>query len=672
MPGGRRGARFSMNFFEQQHHARRQTRTLVILFVLAVVAIVLAVNLVAAFLWTWGQPSFDLMQYPKGFFIANTAVTVCLIGAGTLVEIYNLRDGGEAVAQMAGGRPVSPATRDIRERRLLNVVEEMALASGVACPKVYVLDREESINAFAAGYNPNEAVVAVTRGTLARLTRDELQGVVGHEFSHILNGDMRLNVRLIGVLFGIQMVAGFGRQLLEFALRTGSPRRRDDQGPSLQALLLVMGISLLAIGYIGIFFGRLIKSAVSRQREFLADASAIQFTRNPDGIGNALRKIGGLSRRDKAAARIHHPNAEHLSHLFLSAVSPGLLSGMFATHPPIPERLRRIFGKGVELMEAPELPDDVAASSPLPDIPYVASGFAGAAGADGQGGSPAPAAAPFAFAAAAALPAGGAAGGPKTRLPQHLDDAAHEPQGATALVYALVLARHAGCDLSAQALQQHAPKQAAFAAYLAGSIAQLPPAARLPLLDLAMPALRQLPQDGRDALLAVVAHIIAADNKISLDEFVLETVLRQRLAAHAGRAVPVKFSGLRQLRDECRLLLSLFAHLGASRQAPAPEVAPAFLRGAALCADLEFTAADLQPPAQLAFAGVRQALDRANQLAPLAKPALLKALVAAASDAAELPMDIADTLRAACAALEAPLPPAVAAAYAGCEFLTAA
>ncbi len=301
------------------------------------------------------------------------------MSAAPLIEIVNLRDGGEAVAKMAGGRQVSPATRDVQERRLLNVVEEMALAAGIACPKVYLLEREDSINAFAAGYNPNEAVLAVTQGTLRRLTRDELQGVVGHEFSHILNGDMRLNVRLIGVLFGIQMIAGFGQHLLDFAARTGGARSRDDKGPSLQVVMLVLGVALFVIGYIGIFFGRLIKSAVSRQREFLADASAIQFTRNPDGIGNALRKIGGLSRSDAAAASIHHPNAEMLSHLFLSAARPNLWSGLFATHPPIAERLRRIYGRSIDLLDAPELPVEFSSAEQLPDIPYVACGFTEAA-----------------------------------------------------------------------------------------------------------------------------------------------------------------------------------------------------------------------------------------------------------------------------------------------------
>jgi len=372
-----------MNFFQQQDHARRQTRTLVLLFALAVIAIVIAVNAALALIWSWTQTGYVLgiRDYPRGFFLTNTLVTLGLIAGGTLIEMFNLRDGGDAVARMAGGRLVPPSSTDLDERRLLNVVEEMALAAGIACPKVYLLDRETAINAFAAGYNQDEAVVAVTQGTLRRLTRDELQGVVAHEFSHILNGDMRLNIRLIGLLFGIQMLNSFGHHLIDFGSRTGSARDRNDKGGSARLALFATGVALVVIGAIGVFFGRLIKAAVSRQREFLADASAVQFTRNPDGIGNALRKIGGLSRSMELGSRIAHPNAEQLSHLFLGAPKQSLTSGMFCTHPPIEERLRRIFGRAVDLLDAPEMQVAAPQVEMLPDLPYVASGFAGGVGA---------------------------------------------------------------------------------------------------------------------------------------------------------------------------------------------------------------------------------------------------------------------------------------------------
>ncbi|HZW13745.1 MAG TPA: M48 family metallopeptidase [Noviherbaspirillum sp.] len=633
-----------MNFFEHQDHARRQTRTLVILFALAVIAIILAVNAALALIWSWTQTGYVLgiREYPKGFFLTNTVVTFALIAGGTLIEMFNLRDGGDAVARMAGGRLVSPSSTDLYERRLLNVVEEMALASGIACPKVYLLDREASINAFAAGYNQDEAVVAVTQGTLRRLTRDELQGVVAHEFSHILNGDMRLNIRLIGLLFGIQMLSSFGHHLLDFGSRSSSSRSSNDKGGSARAFLFLTGLALVVIGAIGVFFGRLIKAAVSRQREFLADASAVQFTRNPDGIGNALRKIGGLSRSMELGSRIEHPNAEQLSHLFLGAPKQSLISGMLSTHPPIEERLRRIFGRAVEVVDAPELQIAAPAAEARPDIPYVASGFVGEE-------------APAAYWVAATDNCA------ETALPLELDNAVREPHAACAVVYALLLDDGPQCDAQLAILKSDAPQQAALAPSLAKAVALLPKSARLPLLDLAMPALKQLADVDRSALLAVANKLIAADNRLTLAEFVLQTVLTRRLAPHAGRATPVRFDDLRPLREDCALLLSLVAHVASqSVQLSAVEL---FARGAAGCAELGLRAEDLTKASAIDYSRICTALDHVHQLAPLAKPALIKALLAASGDATPMPVVTADLLRAICAALEAPVPPAVADTY---------
>lgn len=628
-----------MDFFEQQDQARRQTRKLVILFLLAVVAIVIAVNVVLALIWNWtttGQ-ALGMGDYPNGFFATNTAIVLAMIAGGTLIELFNLREGGDAVARMAGGRVVSPSTTDARERRLLNVVEEMALASGVACPRVYLLDREESINAFAAGYNQDQAVVAVTRGTLERLTRDELQGVVAHEFSHILNGDMRLNVRLIGLLFGIQMLAGFGQHLMNFGPYAAPSRNRENGGNQLRVFLALTGLALFVVGYIGVFFGRLIKSAVSRQREFLADASAVQFTRNPDGIGGALRKIGGLSRSMHPGSRIDHPNAEQLSHLFLGAPRPSMLAGWLATHPPIEERLRRIFGRKVEPLDAPPLVVEPAPARDLPDIPYVASGFAGAAQT---------------VPAAPALAENG--------LPVALDAAVHDPFGASALVYALLLDdSEAGRAAQHTILERDVPVLARQVPALAATLADLPRSARLPLLDRAMPALLQLSESQRTALLATVDALIKADRRRTLAEFVIETVLARRLDARAGRPVPVRYHDLRALRDECALLLSLVAHAGAAHVAAGAD--ELFAAGIARCPSLQ--GAGLRAVQDIDFTAVRTALERTHQLAPLAKPALVKALLAAAGRREPMPAALADLLRALCAAIEVPVPPAVADTY---------
>jgi Zn-dependent protease with chaperone function len=660
-----------MDFFEQQDHARRQSKTLVLLFMLAVVAIVLAVNFVMALLWIWshGGQFAGPHAYPAGFFATNTGVALGLIGGGTLIEMFNLRAGGEAVAQMAGGRQVMPSSYDWQERRLLNVVEEMALASGISCPKVYVLDREEAINAFAAGYQPNEAVLAVTRGALDRLTREELQGVVAHEFSHILNGDIGLNLRLIGVLFGIQMIAGFGQHLMRHGARNWSGKALDSsRGPG-HAVLYAVGLALFVVGYLGILCSRLIKSALSRQREFLADASAIQFTRSRDGIGGALRKIGGLSQAIGLGSAIRHPNAEQLSHLFLGAVRQNLLAGLFASHPPLAERLRRIYGRNVALLDAPELPPDLAATARLPDLPFdaPAPALAPAAAAPGVAALPVAAvslntAAPAVAAPAVAAPAVAAT---PAVFPSQLDWALRDLHAAPALVYALLLGQGADRELQLRLLKTEAPVQAQWTAALATAITALPPAARLPLLDRAMPTLKLLPQAGRDALLATVAKLIAADQKVTLAEFVLQTILSRRLALDAGRAVPVRFGQPAALAAEVALLFSLLAHSIAA--AGSEDAASVFLRAAEALGQLRLTAAQLLPVAAIGWREVSQALDRLNQLAPLAKPLVIKALLVAAMREEQILLPAADLLRAICAALDAPVPPAISASYAALQ-----
>ncbi|MFZ6648687.1 M48 family metallopeptidase [Undibacterium sp. TJN25] len=638
-----------MDFFEQQDQAHRQSRKLLLLFLLAVLAIVLAVNGSLALIWIWahGGPLSPAHPYPHGFFLTNTLLTLLFIGGGTLLETVRLGSGGDAVAQMAGGRLVMPSSKDTQERRLLNVVEEMALASGIACPRVYVLDKEDAINAFAAGYHQNEAVVAVTRGALARLTRDELQGVVGHEFSHIMNGDMRMNIKLIGVLFGIQMLAGFGQELMYWGSQLGSSRGRDDKGPPLQLVLLVVGAVFFVVGYVGIFFGRLIKSAVSRQREFLADASSVQFTRNPDGIGGALRKIGGLGRINQCGSRIDSPKAEQLSHLFLGAARPSLLSGLFATHPPLQERLRRVYGRHVDFLDAGELHEalDIA---PLPEGVY---GFGSrnielvqAAKAKAQ---------------AAAGVSQAADGRPRTALAPALMNAARDPFGAGALVYALLLDKSDPQAYVEQLaiLDRGAQQQCALATQLWEGIEKLPLSARLPLLDLAMPALRMLSDEQRISLLAIADQLIVADQRITLAEFVLQTVLSRRLGPRSARAAEVRYRRLTELRAETILLLSLAAFAAGETGS----VSQAFMRGASAVPELGIEGKDMVAVAKLDFAAVKQALDRLNQLAPLAKPFLARMLLAAAGSA--MNVQVADLVRCICAAIDSPVPDAVAATY---------
>lgn len=329
------------DFFEQQEQARQATCRLVVLYVLGVIGtcVTLHVGLAAALSFASSSstessafnrmPFFELALNPL-FALFTIGITSLIIVLASLYKMTSLRAGGSVVAQEMGGREVLNTTQEVLERRLLNVVEEMSIASGIAMPRVFVLDNEKGMNAFAAGFSSKDAAVAVTRGLLGIVHRDELQAVIGHEFSHVLNGDMRLNIRLVGILYGIFALAILGRVLIEIGLRSSS--RSSSRKNNSLVVLAVVGIVCWLVGQIGFFFGRLIQSSISRQREFLADASAVQFTRNPLGLGNALKLIGA------AGSRLANPNTSEVSHMLFASG----MESMFATHPPIVSRIRRL------------------------------------------------------------------------------------------------------------------------------------------------------------------------------------------------------------------------------------------------------------------------------------------------------------------------------------------
>ncbi|HUL64518.1 MAG TPA: M48 family metallopeptidase [Burkholderiaceae bacterium] len=649
-----------MNFFEHQEVARRSSKRLIVLFVLALIAVVIAVNAVGAFVYlstaTHRGPFGPVAGLPRGFFLTNTAIVLLLICGGTWFELSRLSGGGDVVARMAGGRAVDPGTRDLLERRLVNVVEEMALAAGVPVPRVFVLDNEPTINAFAAGNSVNDAVVAVTHGTLTRLSRDELQGVIGHEFSHILNGDMRLNVRLIGVLFGLLMIAMFGR----FMMDIGRSSRNDrGAGP-----LLLAGIALWIIGYIGVFFGRLIKAGVSRQREFLADASSVQFTRNPDGIGGALRKIGGLSDEVGLGSEIRHPNAEQLSHLFLGSARPSFVSGLFATHPPLAERVRRVYGRAMPFLPAPEqavsLALDAASRAraatgeelaPLEFTPGVGN-FASPVASMVAGTTPGASVAAAIGGVAPARPTAARNIASPFEAPA-LQAAVVDTTAAQMLVFGLLLDKDGAIgDQQRRALAEAFGDAAVQTVnQYHALVQQLPPGMRLSLLDRVMPSLRRLPQAAAQRLLMLAHTLIAADGRVTLAEFLLYTVLKRRLGPNAARAVPVRFRAVSEVRSEAALVMSLIANV---RLADAPE--HAFKAGLALLPGVD---AQFVVHGDIALDAVAAALEKLNQLAPLAKPAYIKACTAVAFVDGETNWKAASCLRTICIALDSPLPPQV-------------
>jgi Zn-dependent protease with chaperone function len=336
-----------VDFFASQELARRNTRKLIFLLILTVIALVASIY--GLFLVITGGISFQgefakelgiksFFSPENGMLIGGiTALVLVIVGLGSLFKINELRKGGATVANMLGGRKLLPNTTNLTERRILNIVEEMSLASGVPVPPVYVMDNEAGINAFAAGNSIDDAVIGINRGTLEQLNRDELQGVIAHEFSHILNGDMRMSLRMIGLLFGIQGIALIGTQLMRVASQMTNRSSRD-KGGNPAIVLLVFGVGLLVIGSVGLFFARLIKASVSRQREYLADASAVQFTRIPDGIAGALKVIGASANTSRVIA----PDAESISHMFFANMFGSKTQSFFSTHPPLVPRIQRI------------------------------------------------------------------------------------------------------------------------------------------------------------------------------------------------------------------------------------------------------------------------------------------------------------------------------------------
>ena len=610
-----------MDFFRAQQSARRNSRLLVGWFLVAVFGIIAAVylalvagvrlaasdtTLVPASLW---QPELFVMS-------AGGVGTLVLLGS--LFKIWSLsRNGGVRIAEELGGRRVSRATEDPLERRLINVVDEMAIASGIAAPPVFVLDAEQGINAFAAGASIPEAVVAVTRGALEKLSRDELQGVVAHEFSHILNGDMRLNLRLIGLLNGILLLALAGRVMLR-----GARRSDRSAGP-----LIVAGIVMVILGYIGVLCGKLMKAGVSRQREYLADAAAVQFTRNPAGIAGALKKIGGHG------SRIQHPMAEEASHMFFG--SSAALSRLLATHPPLAQRIRRLEPAVQAVLEStPSAPPRAAAAAASAQ---TLSGFSATAFAESVGDPQA-----HHVAASHSLLAG---------LPAHIVSAAHQSTGARALVFALLLSpaarsHPAQLDVIGKQFGVHVREASqALAQWLAGA----DPLLRLPLLDLALPTLLEYPVDARDQILATADRLIEADGRMSLFEFVLRRLLHDMLAPQRKRRARVKQD---TLFSDASALLSLLAHAGA------PDAARA-----SLAFDHAVQVAQLDGP----WVFVRQPgftpreLDRVlDHLAASDagfRRGMVQAAAAAVSQDGIITASEAELLRAVCQALDCPAPP---------------
>ncbi|HEY5078311.1 MAG TPA: M48 family metallopeptidase [Opitutaceae bacterium] len=661
-----------MDFFAAEQRAKKRTTRLLVLFGLAVAATV-AAGYVATIFGLRAARAYTGARYSHNRYYANddagggdnggfwqpgTFAVVCIgtlavIAAASAYKWSEFSAGGSAVAESVGGRRVDPHTTDLRERQLLHVVEEMAIASGLPVPAVYILDEEPAINSFAAGLTASDAVVTVTRGSLEKLTRDELQGVIAHEFSHILNGDMRMNVRVSAIIFGILVIGLAGRATL-WGMRYGRISSSREKGGGAVVVILGIGVALLVVGYAGYFFGKLIQASLSRQREYLADASAVQFTRNPGGVTGALKKIGGYA----IGSTLDTHRAAGISHFFFAQTFVSNFGGLWATHPPLPARIRAI---------------DPAFDGNFPEPPQVVDvskePWSKVAHMPPQAPSPSPqAAAAFGAALAAAAGTLTAEGTAQARsilsgIPAAIREATRSSHDAPILIYGLVLdddeavrqrqlTAIAGSDGgdALRTLQQLDP-----------SLRQLKHEHRLAVLQLALPAVKALAPTALGRFSSTLDALVQADGRVTTFEFALQRIVTRELSTSRSPSEAVaQIYSFQAVTQEISVVLSALAH--ASSDSP-DEAARAYAEGAA---QLKLVEGKI-PFLSVEDSGLAQLGAALDKLAVASGPIKQRLLVAAAhvvsADGVVLAEE-AELLRAIAASLDVPVPPlsAIAAA----------
>ncbi|WP_018295259.1 M48 family metallopeptidase [Mariprofundus ferrooxydans] len=636
-----------VDFFGQQEQARRQTSRLVILFAVAVVLIVLAVYLaVTAGLFIaqffQGQHQFFSVHtlWNPMLFVWVSGLTLLLIGGGSWYRLHSLKQGGgRAVAELLGGTRIPSATSDPLLRRLLNIIAEMAIASGVPVPPAYLLE-QPGINAFAAGFAPGDSVIAVTRGALDLLDRDQLQGVIAHEFSHILNGDTRLKMRLMGLLFGVTLISDAGIMLLSSRRTIAYSSRERGTHPA----VLAIGFLLFLAGTIGAVFADLIKRAVSRQREFLADAAAVQFTRNPAGIAGALKLIGGC----QSGSRVVHPAAQQASHFFFGDAMKNGQAQWWATHPPLTERIRRLDPtfRGVlppvDAVERSRVIRELAVSElamPEQAVPVQPSQKATTRSE--------------AIASVGQIESGRASG-LLVRLPERLRHFARDPFTARAIVYAMLLDEDTGLRRQQlDALQVKADADV-FSELLdiQPLIAGLDPDLRIPLLELLMPALKELSGMQYRIFRGNVKLLIKANEQLSMREYMLHRMLLRHLAPAFEAVQPAanKQLGVEAVVADLGIVVAMLVRLG--RHVQPAKVYRQAMEQVAGAVEEPMPRADLCTMARL-----DASLNHLRDAAPSIQQQVVASCAAAVIADGHVSVRETEMLRAVCDALECPMPP---------------
>ncbi|MBE0496789.1 MAG: M48 family metallopeptidase [Campylobacterales bacterium] len=632
-----------MNFFEHQDRAKQKTTRLVLLFGLGVLALIVSVSAIVVFAFaSMDANTAHLFQAYGARALLAPEVLILLeyVGAGVIAVVLlgmffknmQLKGGGKNVAESLGGKLLNPNTQDPNERRALNVVEEMAIASGIGVPPVYLLE-EEGINAFAAGNTHHDAVVGLTRGCITHLNRDELQGVIAHEFSHIFHGDMRLNMRLVAWLYGIILIGLIGRIVFRLAASSGRSRGKNDN----KAPLLIAGIGLMVAGYAGSFFGGLIRAAVSRQREYLADASAVQYTRNPAGIAGALKKIGASSH----GAALKASGASEFSHLFFGEALPSSFLGLMATHPPLGDRIKRV---------DPRWDGSFTTPSRKPQDPKREKKLKERFGFGGKG-----------VATAAVLGALGQVGeiheyniqDAQTllgRLDPVLHEAAREPLLAKVLIYGLLQSKDPAIKVTQHALLEEKLGELHEVNNLLTRLATLEAQLILPLVELALPTLKTLSPSQQTTFKETLKKLIEADGKVSGLEWSLYTILSQSLK---GQEPKSGHKTLLTCKAHAQVALSVLAH--ASDHDTAKAFAQAFEK-------LDVGPMELLKKTALRFRQLEHALEELSTLQPKHKQRLLEAMIICVGfDGVVSPGEI-QLLKAMALSLGVALPPLIASA----------
>ncbi len=626
-----------MNFFEQQDIARRNTRVLVLLFLAAVLLLVILTNIaVAGFMW-FSQDYNIYSGSREGFgdFLANfswtrfasiglaVAATIAMVA---LLKWLSLSSGGKVVAESMGGTRILPGTLDPAERRCLNVVEEIALAATMPVPPVYVMNDERGINAFAAGLSPADAVVAVTRGTIDHLKRHELQGVIAHEFSHILNGDMRLNIHLASMLKGITFIGDVGHILLRSSnrARTGLSARNNNGG----AMMPMLGLALWLLGLVGAATAGFIKAAISRQKEYLADASAVQYTRNPGGIGDALKVIGGYI----PGTLVHAARAAEMSHIFFGEIEHRLWN-VFATHPPLHKRIRRVdpgwngeyIQRKVEHYRHLQARPEQAAEVGVGRAALVAAAFAAV---HGSGSGSLDQAAEPALTDADFGPAPDELEAQTARredIPLALVRQTRDPLGAHVIIYCLLISQ----DEAVRQAQLAILRDADIAGLeelvhtLSPGVQALGAPRRLPLLEMCLPALKSMSLQQYRLFKRTLLGLIRADARTDLHEWCMYQLVRHYLDPEFIQVKPSRprYARLQKVAYHLRVVLSVLAHEGSG------ETDAVFRLGAD---ELGFDTMAILPRDQCSVAAFSKAVHELADCYPLLKPRLLKAMALAA------------------------------------------